>query len=232
MVNIPIKWTDELEDAICNAIATNPISLPDIAKKFPEFPTIESMYQRIHSNKSFAEKYMRAKHLQVTAHAEKLMEIADDTSRDHGDEAMAAVQRDRLRSDKRSWYIARLAPRIFGDQVTKKIPFKIDLTKSLNELSQQIVDELTAEKITLDEAQGAFVVLKNYAELVKVTDFEKSLEELKAKLEDKQNALPIGGIKNEVSKDAKAKGKSCTKAVKGKSKIKRKPKSKSDGIES
>lgn len=177
-----IHWTEKLEDEICQAISKSSRSLPDVCDKNPQFPTSDTIFQHIHNNKAFSDKYVRAKKLQVCVHGEELLRLADDKSGDTGDEASASVNRSKLQVDTRKWWISKIAPKIFGEGLIKKIPFKIDLSKPINQLSQQLMDKLKEDEITLDEAQGAFDILKKYVELTKIPEFEAQLRNIQDQL--------------------------------------------------
>jgi hypothetical protein len=69
-------------------------------------------------------QYVRAKELCVDAYAEEIIEISDDGARDtyvdeKGREVMnrEVIARAQLRIDARKWYVARLAPKKYGDKL-------------------------------------------------------------------------------------------------------------------
>ena len=76
-------------------------------KKFPEFD----------------ERYARACIERATAHAEEILEIADNEQGDTiaGEKGMVGnpvkVARDRLRIDSRKWLMSKMLPKTFGDRV-------------------------------------------------------------------------------------------------------------------
>lgn len=117
-----IKWTPELEDAICTAIAINPKGLEHILKANQDFPqSQDTIYAHRRESKEFAEKYTRAKAEQVLILADQIVDIADDNSSDMIETEDGPrlnrehVERVKIRIDTRKWLASKLAPKIFGD---------------------------------------------------------------------------------------------------------------------
>jgi hypothetical protein len=76
------------------------------------------------SDEELMRQYLRAKELCVDAYAEEIIEISDDGARDtymdeKGREVMnrEVIARAQLRIDARKWYVARLAPKKYGDKL-------------------------------------------------------------------------------------------------------------------
>ena len=76
------------------------------------------------SDEELMRQYQRAKELCVDAYAEEIIEISDEGSRDtyvdeKGREVInrEVIARAQLRIDARKWYVARLAPRKYGDKL-------------------------------------------------------------------------------------------------------------------
>ncbi len=81
---------------------------------------------------AFGTQYMRARDLGLDAMAEEMLEIADDLSGDWVERRLKDgstewiflnenVQRSRLRCDVRKWYLSKLAPKRYGNQITHNI---------------------------------------------------------------------------------------------------------------
>ena len=62
------------------------------------------------------ERYRLARAIQARGMADDLLAIADDRSRDEGEEGRIAVQRDKLRLHARQWILGRVLPREYGDK--------------------------------------------------------------------------------------------------------------------
>ena len=117
-----IKWTLELENAICSAIAITPKGLEHICKAHPEFPSPDAIQDRKLKSTDFGGKYARAKADQVMILAEQIIEIADDAQNDVIDTDdgpvvnREIVERCKIRIDARKWLASKLAPKIYGDK--------------------------------------------------------------------------------------------------------------------
>jgi hypothetical protein len=118
-----IKWTPELEEAICRAIAITPIGLEHICKANPEFPSPDAIQDRKRKDESFCGKYAHAKADQVMILAEQIIDIADDshsdTLEDEDGNVMVnreVIERTKIRIDARKWLASKLAPKIYGDK--------------------------------------------------------------------------------------------------------------------
>jgi hypothetical protein len=72
----------------------------------------------------FAHRYEFARNQGLDAMAEELLDIADDGSNDYYEDPETGalkvdkehVQRSRLRTDVRKWYLSKLAPKRYGDK--------------------------------------------------------------------------------------------------------------------
>ncbi len=122
------NWTNQLEDAICAAIAVTPKGLDHISKSHPDFPSADTIYKHRNDSEDFAVKYARAKASQVLRFADEIIEIADDSSRDMKEVEITEgvkvkqldrehIERVRIRIDTRKWLASKLAPKIFGDKL-------------------------------------------------------------------------------------------------------------------
>lgn len=90
-------------------------------------PVQATIYKWLAAQPEFAEQYARARAIQADVLAEEIIAIADDSSGDTytDDEGVKRVdhehvQRARLRVDARKWYVAKLAPKVYGDATTLK----------------------------------------------------------------------------------------------------------------
>ena len=81
----------------------------------------------IEDDADLAAKYTRAKESGLEKMAEDILEISDETSRDHytdsdGNEKLnsEAIQRSKLRVDSRRWLLSKLMPKKYGDKITQE----------------------------------------------------------------------------------------------------------------
>lgn len=137
----PSMYSEELADKICLAISTGEKGLNHLCAANEEFPNPKTVYEWIITNDSFSKKYARARELQAEFMAEKMIEIADDSTNDtiigysKSGEPMEMenkewVNRSKLKVDTRKWLMSKLAPKRFGD--------KIDVTHTVKKLGKDL----------------------------------------------------------------------------------------------
>jgi len=199
---MPKAWTAELEREICAKFARSKLSLRKLCKKYEHWPGEGSIYYRAINNQNFFEQFTRARIVKTTSFVDEIIEIADNSSRDtiineNGTEVCNHewINRTRLRIETRRWQLSKLL-KTYGDYTPKTLPYSIDFSQNLDYLSQEIADKLAQNVISLDEAQGAFDMLKKYAELVKVQQFGVKLDEIGATLAQKRTLNSIGVIEH------------------------------------
>ncbi len=126
-VGRPSKYSDELADRICEAVATTARGIDHICRDhgFPDPCTIDRW---LASNETFRGKFARAKERQAELLAYQGLEIADDSRNDtqFDDEGNEIVNHDhiaraKLRIEQRRWLAAKLAPRKFSDKVQTEV---------------------------------------------------------------------------------------------------------------
>jgi hypothetical protein len=117
--------TEELADEICLKVA-NGKTLLNICKE-PGMPSRCIIHKWLldPSKKYFIDKYRIAKDLQTDYLFDECLEIADDASGDFVEKKVNGVKveavdhehiaRSRLKVDTRKWYIAKVAPKKYGD---------------------------------------------------------------------------------------------------------------------
>lgn len=142
-----IIYTPELGTKIASLIATNPLSIGEICKKYPEIPGRDTIYQFIYFHKDFADKYAEARKHQSHLMTEFITEIADDSTDDYRyDEAGKKVAnpehiaRKRLMVDTRKWIASKIIPKVYGDgKLLEEVTVQNDeLKKQLAELRAQL----------------------------------------------------------------------------------------------
>ena len=117
------KYTEALADIICERIATSSSGIHVICKE-KEMPSPSTIFKWLGEQKTFSDKYARAREAQAEFLADEIIEIADDTSKDtlisdEGNEYANSewINRSRLRVDARKWKASKLAPKKYGDKL-------------------------------------------------------------------------------------------------------------------
>jgi hypothetical protein len=118
-----LTYDKETAHAVCVRLARGE-TLRAICRD-EEFPP-ESTVRRwaLEDIDGFAARYAYARQLGLDAMADQLLEIADDGSNDFTIDSNGNrvannehINRSRLRVDTRKWYLAKLAPKRYGDKV-------------------------------------------------------------------------------------------------------------------
>jgi hypothetical protein len=118
-----LTYDKETAHAICVRLARGE-TLRAICRdeEFPPESTVRTW--ALEDVDGFAARYAYARRLGLDAMADQLLEIADDSSKDfttdaHGNKIAdhEHINRSRLRVDTRKWYLAKLAPKRYGDKV-------------------------------------------------------------------------------------------------------------------
>jgi predicted DNA-binding protein YlxM (UPF0122 family) len=119
----------EVFEAICKEIETSSLGLKHICKNHNVARSTVTDY--IRENKEAADRYARAKEMQMDYLAEEILDISDDGSNDlmtivKGDEVYEqenkeVVNRSKLRVDSRKWLMSKLAPKKYGDKLETTI---------------------------------------------------------------------------------------------------------------
>jgi terminase small subunit-like protein len=140
-VGRPSKYTPELAEEICNAIASSDMGIRKLCAKNPHWPAKENIRQWVNKMPDFRAQYINAKAAQVDWLVERAYEVATDATNDSiiDDEGMEKcdvewVNRCRLHVDFIKWFASKLAPKIYGD--------KTDLGDKSASLLQTVIDKL------------------------------------------------------------------------------------------
>lgn len=113
-------------------------------------------YHLLHDAK-FLERYEIARNIGLDVMADELLEIADDATNDYvikynkdGSSYVAVdgenVQRSRLKTDVRKWYLSKLAPKRYGDKM------QTEITNPDGSLRGVSMDEVNAKVFHIFEA--------------------------------------------------------------------------------
>ncbi len=111
----PSMRTPELEAEILRRIAEGKSMLAIEADE--GMPSRETMRRWCDADPEFRGKFARAREDGAEAHAEAIVQIADDAKDGDSDQIAAA----RLRIDARKWYASKVAPRKFGDRAAVEL---------------------------------------------------------------------------------------------------------------
>ncbi len=124
----PSKFTEELANKICRAIATSTDGLRKMCAKNPDFPCTDTLMQWRFDYPSFSEQYADAKRIQAELLVEEILEISDEGTNDYIEDENGMrrlntenIQRSRLRVDTRKWHASKLLPKVYGDKNEVKV---------------------------------------------------------------------------------------------------------------
>ena len=135
----PSIYTPELAELICQRVATNPIGLPTLCKKFEDLPHPDTIRVWRWEKPEFSAKYAEAKRFQAEIMAESIEEVIDETMHSvYYEDGVARIDsgiiaQARLRVDSRKWTASKLAPKIYGDRSSVETTVKHE--ESLTDLS-------------------------------------------------------------------------------------------------
>lgn len=109
---------------LCEFMARGDRPLDKICEEEEGFPTSEQIYLWVTKDEELYRIFTHAQELWCWAQRERIIQIADDQSRDispDGKSDNTAVNRDKLRVAARQWAMAKLAPKLFGDKISQEI---------------------------------------------------------------------------------------------------------------
>lgn len=136
----PTKYTDELANRFCNALATSGKGVKQLCRENEDFPQDTTVYSWMHNDNNFLGKYLEAKASQANYLAEEALTLSDEkiTYIDgEGNERVdpGAVAWQRLRANERHWAAAKLAPNIYGERKAKEKE-----NENTEEIQKQIIE--------------------------------------------------------------------------------------------
>lgn len=117
-----VEYNQELAEEICYIICSTTFSIDKILHSDNRFPGVETLYEWIDEVPKFAKMYEVAKQRQAHNHVDRLLEIAEDDSKDvlfteKGETSNAgAIARAKLRIDTAKWIVGKVLPKVYGDR--------------------------------------------------------------------------------------------------------------------
>lgn len=165
----PSIYTQELANKICEGLAQGR-SLRSICRDegMPSEATVRGW--AMDNYQGFYSQYARARDIGIDALAEETLEISDDGANDwmlvedpkspgyvlNGEH----VQRSRLRVDTRKWYVAKLAPKRYGDLQRMELtgedggPIVLDDAQRAQRLAELLAKAQTRQLADEDDLVG------------------------------------------------------------------------------
>ncbi|RUR11285.1 terminase small subunit-like protein [Legionella septentrionalis] len=121
-VGRPTKYSPDIANKICEAIASNGKGVKKLCEENPDWPNKDTIFTWLKKYPEFSDQYARAKRCQVEVLADDILDIADDDSsdnliNDHGKMVcnLEFIARSRLRIDTRKWLASKLVPKTYGE---------------------------------------------------------------------------------------------------------------------
>lgn len=133
----PVRYSDELAEAICERIA-NGESILRITKQ-ANMPSHTSWYRWLESNEELRDKYARARQRQQDVYAQQIIDIADAS-----DDTNA--QSSKLRIEARKWHAGKVAPKKWGNAADPANHITINTSKPLEEMTDDELDAFIASR--------------------------------------------------------------------------------------
>jgi hypothetical protein len=120
-VGRPSDYNSETAEAICVRLAAGE-SLSSVCRD-PGMPVKPTVLRWLARNVEFQTQYARAKQEGADAVAEQMFDIADEppTYKPDGSLDPASVAYAKHRTDVRKWYLARIAPKKYGDKIQNEL---------------------------------------------------------------------------------------------------------------
>jgi len=117
-VGRPTKYTPELGDEICEAIASSELGLMHLCNANPHWPDRSNIFKWRRKHEDFRVKYEKAKEEQTEVCVEYMQELMNEShlyeEKDTG-KIRVDVPMLRLKMDTMKWQAGKLKPKKFGD---------------------------------------------------------------------------------------------------------------------
>lgn len=131
-----------IEDVL--RLVADGLTLPEI-EAMPGMPPRQTLNTWIARNEcGVADRYHQAREVRADRIAMQIFDLADNVPRD-----MAAIQAARLQVDVRKWYLSKLLPEKYGDNVTK---IEVSASNAAVMVGSQAIDAVAECRRMLDNA--------------------------------------------------------------------------------
>lgn len=144
----PTKFTQELADKICEAVATTTLGLKKLCASRDDLPDETTVQEWRYKHNDFSLSYAKAKLRQADLLAEDCLNISDDSKGDEIEDENGNIKfnsenvaRSRLRVDTRKWLASKLLPKQYGD---------IKVIEDLQDKNEQLRQEVLELRAKLD----------------------------------------------------------------------------------
>ena len=139
----PTKYTVELGDEICAAIASSELGLMHLCNANPHWPDRATIFTWRRINEEFRHKYTKAKEEQTEVTVEYMQELMNEAHH-YEDKETGKIRVDvpmlRLKMDTMKWQAGKLKPKKFGDAKEVDSSHAIESQKAL-EHEKQLEEE-------------------------------------------------------------------------------------------
>jgi hypothetical protein len=136
-------------------------------------PAAPNVCKLVRDDPEFARRYHEARLLGYQLMADELVDIADDTSKDHKTNPETgrkvidkeAVMRSRLKVDTRKWLLSKTLPKVYGDRQALELsgpdgkPLAVGLLGVIQRLPQSEIQRIAA--LPADEAKAELLRLSS-----------------------------------------------------------------------
>lgn len=149
MIGRPSTYNEEIAKELCARLAQGN-SLRTVCSD-DDMPDKSTVFRWMQVHEGFRDQYVRAKGEGSDAIAEQMFDIADEEPplREDGSIDPAFIAYAKHRTETRKWYLARIAPRRFGDKIEQTLvgadggPIKTESVVSVSESTlSSILDRL------------------------------------------------------------------------------------------
>jgi len=125
VIGRPTKYSEEITDRICEVISNSSKGIHAVCQE-EGMPSPSTVFKWLSENKTFSDKYARAKEAQADFMGEEMINLADTYRKTeieyHSDQGSSTttqdnVQRSKLQIEARKWLMAKLHPKKYGDKM-------------------------------------------------------------------------------------------------------------------
>ena len=129
-VGRPTKYTPELGEEICNAIASSELGLAHLVDLNPHWPDRSNIFIWRRRHEEFRDKYTKAKEDQTEVSVEYMQELMNEPHK-YQDLETGLMKLDvpmlRLKMDAIKWQAAKLKPKKYGEtKVQEQVNTEVD----------------------------------------------------------------------------------------------------------